>query len=162
MFYNTIFSVFLLIQSLFHPFYISLTEIKYNVKESSLEISQKIFWDDLEVELSDIHKMKVDFLKPKDKADLEKKLKLYILQSNEIFVNEKKVELNYLGYEIDEDAAWFFLEAKQIPTPQKVLVRNSVLHKHFESQQNVINFYRDKNPKSLILIKGKDSGRLVF
>lgn len=162
MFYNYIFSVLLLFQSLFHPFYISLTEIKYNSKESSLEISQKIFWDDLEVQLAELHESKIDFLKPKDKAHLDKILKQYILQNNEILVNGKKAELNYLGYEIEEDAAWFYLEAKQIPLPQKVEVRNSILHKHFDSQQNIINFYLDKNPKSLILINGKDRGKLTF
>ena len=162
MFYNYIFSVFLLVQSLFHPFYISLTEIKYNAKESSLEISQKIFWDDLEVQLAELHGGKIDFLKPKDKADLDRKLKQYILQNNEILVNGKKAELGYLGYEIEEDAAWFYLEAKEVAKPQKVEIRNSILHKHFESQQNIINFYLDKKPRSLILIKGKDSGKLTF
>lgn len=162
MLYNCIFSVFLLIQSLFHPFYISLTEIKYQAKEHILEISQKVFWDDLELELTDLYKNKIDFLKPKDKADLDKKLKQYILLNNEIIVNGKKAELNYLGYEIEEDAVWFYLEAKEIPLPQKVEVRNSILHKHFDSQQNIINFYREKSPKSLILIKGKDRGQLTF
>jgi hypothetical protein len=152
----------LLIQSLFHPFYRSLTEIKYNSKENSLEISQKIFWDDLEVHLTELYQGKIDFLKPKDKADLDKKLKQYILQNNEILVNGKKVELNYLGYEIEEDAAWFYIEAKQIPRPQQVEVRNSILHQHFSSQQNIINFYLDKSPKSLILLKGKDRGKLSF
>jgi hypothetical protein len=162
MFYNCILSIFLLIKILFHPFYISLTEIKYNSKENSLEISQKIFWDDLEVHLIEIHKVKIDFLKPKDKAELDKKLKQYILQNNEILVNGKRVELNYLGYEIEEDAAWFYLEAKQIPDPKQVEIKNSILHQHLNSQQNIINFYLDKSPKSLILLKGKDRGKLIF
>lgn len=162
MLYNCIFSAFLLIQSLFHPFYISLTEIKYKAKEHTLEISQKVFWDDLELELTDLYKSKIDFLKPKDKADLDKKLRQYIIQNNEIIVNGKKSELNYLGYEIEDDAVWFYLEAKEIPLPQRVEVRNSILHKHFDSQQNIINFYREKSPKSLILIKGKDRGQLTF
>jgi hypothetical protein len=162
MLYNFIISVFLLFQGLFHPFYISLTEIKYRAGENTLEISQKVFWDDLELELTDLYKSKIDFLKPKDKADLNRKLKQYILLNNEIIVNGKKAELNYLGYEIEEDAVWFYLEAKQIPLPKKVEIRNSILHKHFDSQQNIINFYKDKSPKSLILIKGKDRGQLTF
>jgi hypothetical protein len=162
MFYNCILSTFLLIQILFHPFYISLTEIKYNSKVKSLEISQKIFWNDLEEHLTEIHQSKIDFLNPKDKAELDKKLKKYILENNEILVNGKKVELNYLGYQIEEDAAWFYLEAKQIPRPQNVDVKNSILHQYFDSQQNIINFYLDKSPKSLILLKGKDRGKLNF
>lgn len=162
MFYNYLFSFILLIQGLFHPFYISLTEIKYNPGEASLEISQKVFWDDLEVELSEYYGDKINFLKPKNKDNLDKILHQYFLQNNEISINGKKVKLEYLGYEIEEDAAWFYLEAKQVPRPQKVEIRNSILHKNFEGQQNIINFYLNKNPKSLILLKGKDQGVLIF
>lgn len=162
MFYNYLFSFILLIQGLFHPFYISLTEIKYNAKEAGLEISQKVFWDDLEVELTEYSGGKINFLKPQDKGNLDKILQQYFLQKNEISVNGKKIKLEYLGYEIEEDAAWIYMEARQIPRPQKVEIRNSILHKHFESQQNIINFYLNKNPKSLILLKGKDSGILTF
>ncbi len=162
MFYNYLFSFILLIQGLFHPFYISLTEIKYNPGQAGLEISQKIFWDDLEVELSEYYGGKINFLKPKDKDNLDKILQQYLLQKNEISVNGKKVKLEYLGYEIEEDAAWFYLEARQIPRPQKVEIRNSILHNHFAGQQNIVNFYLNKNPKSLILTKEKDRGVLTF
>lgn len=162
MFYNYLFSFILLIQGLFHPFYISLTEIKYNAEEAGLEISQKVFWDDLEVELAEYSGGKINFLKPQDKGNLDKILQQYFIQKNEISVNGKKIKLEYLGYEIEEDAAWVYMEARQIPRPQKVEIRNSILHKHFESQQNIINFYLNKNPKSLILLKGKDSGILTF
>ncbi len=162
MFYNYLFSFILLIQGLFHPFYISLTEIKYNPGQAGLEISQKIFWDDLEVELSEYSGSKINFLKPKDKDNLDKILQQYLLQKNEISVNGKKVKLEYLGYEIEEDAAWFYLEARQIPRPQKVEIRNSILHNHFAGQQNIVNFYLNKNPKSLILTKEKVRGVLTF
>ena len=45
---------------------------------------------------------------------------------------------------------------------KKVEVKNSILHQYFDSQQNIINFYLDKTPKSLILLKGKDRGKLTF
>lgn len=162
MFHHYAFSVLLLIQSIIHPFYISLTEIKYNPKEKSLEISQKIFREDLEVALTNQYKTKVNFLTPENKVDLEKKIKKYILENNEIDINGQKMELNYLGFELEEEAVWIYLEARKVPFPKTVDIRNSILHKHFDSQQNVINFYRDENPKSLILLKGKDRGLIRF
>lgn len=162
MFLNYVFSVILLIQSIVHPFYISLTEIRYNPKEKSLEISQKIFRDDLENAFTEQYKAKVNFLTPGNKADLEKKIKKYILENNEIYINGQKIELNYLGYEIEEEAVWFYLEALKIPIPKTADIRNSILHKNFDTQQNVINFYLSKNPKSLILLNGKDRGLINF
>lgn len=146
----------------FHPFYISLTEIRYNPEAKSLEIAQKIFWDDLEVALADIHGVKVDFLNPTDVKSLEAMAESYLMSKNEITINGVKVMPQYLGYEIEEEAAWFYLEVKNVSKPQKVTIQNEVLLSHFEGQQNIINFYVDKRPKSLILYKGRESGVLEF
>ena len=160
--FNYIFIFFLGWKSLFHPFYLSLTEIRYNNTNQSLEIAQKIFWDDLEVALGNKNKTKVDFLNPKNKADLEKMVQAYLLEKNEIKVNGQKANLTYLGYEIEEDAAWFYLEATNIPLPKKVEIKSDILIESFESQQNIINFYLDKSPKSLILYKDNERGELNF
>jgi len=160
--FNYIFMFFLGWKVLFHPFYISLTEIRYNPTDQSLEIAQKIFWDDLEIALEEKFNTKVDFLNPKNKADLEKMVQAYLLEKNEIKVNGKKVEISYLGYEIEEEAAWVYLEAKDIPVPKKVEIKNEILISNFESQQNIINFYLEKSPKSLILYKDNEWGELNF
>jgi len=160
--FNYIFIFFLGWKSLFHPFYLSLTEIRYNNTNQSLEIAQKIFWDDLEVALGNKNKTKVDFLNPKNKADLEKMVQAYLLEKNEIKVNGQKANLTYLGYEIEEDAAWFYLEATNIPLPKKVEIKSDILIESIESQQNIINFYLDKSPKSLILYKDNERGELNF
>jgi len=159
---NYIFLLFLGWKVFFHPFYISLTEIRYNPENQSLEIAQKIFWDDLEVALGASQNTKVDFLNPPDRNTLEELAKSYLLEQNEITVNGKKVNLTYLGFEIEDQAAWFYMEALKVDLPKHVEVYNNVLIQHFEGQQNIINFYVDKKPKSLILYKGKESGILNF
>jgi hypothetical protein len=159
---NYILMLFLGWKVFFHPFYISLTEIRYNAGNNSLEIAQKIFWDDLEVALGDIHQTKVDFLNPTDSKALEEMAKAYLLEKNEIFINGQKAKLNYLGFEIEEEAAWFYLEAEKVPNPKSVEVFNAVLLQHFDGQQNIVNFYLDRKPKSLILYKGKERGELRF
>lgn len=160
--FNYIFMFFLGWKVLFHPFYLSLTEIRYNNTNQSLEIAQKIFWDDLEVALGNKNKTKVDFLNPKNKADLEKMVEVYLLEKNEIKVNGQTAKLSYLGFEIEEDAAWFYMEATNIPLPKKVEIKSDILIESLESQQNIINFYLDKSPKSLILYKDNERGELNF
>lgn len=145
-----------------HPFHISMMEIKYNSGKKTLEISQKIFWDDFEVELNDYSKSKINFLKPADKEELNKLVKKYILEHSDIYINGKKIALNYLGYEIDEDVAWIYLEAANIPLPKNAEIKSSVLMKNFPGQQNIINFYKDKSPKSLRLMEGQTQGKIIF
>ena len=149
--------------SLLHPFFISLTEVRYNAGSKKMELAQKIFWDDLEVALSKEAGVTVDFLKPKDKAKLESQVKAYLLKHTQVWVNGKLVPLTYLGYEVEEDAAWFYLESTATNLPKTVEVQNTLLLRDFDGQQNIVHVYvNSKSPKSLLLGEGKERGRVDF
>jgi hypothetical protein len=159
---NLIFVLFISFKFAMHPFYISLTEIRYNEQTKSLEIAQKVFWDDLEVALGELNQTKINFLKPENQEHLDQMIEAYLLKHNQIIVNNQKVKLAYLGYEVEEDAAWFYLEAPQINSPKRVEIQSDILIEQFPGQQNIINFFVGNKPKSLILQKGKERGTLSF
>jgi len=159
---NFIFVLLFSFQLLSHPFYISLTEIRYNERQKTLEIAQKIFWDDLEVALGELHQTKVNFLKPESQEQLEQMIEGYLLKHNQIIVNNQQVKLAYLGYEVEEDAAWFYMEAQRVSAPKKVVIQSDILIEQFPGQQNIINFFVGSRPKSLILQKGKERETLSF
>jgi hypothetical protein len=149
--------------TLFHPFFISLTEMRYNSQSKKMEIAQKIFWDDLEVAMGNELEEKVDFLKPKDKAKLESQIKTYLLKHNQVWVNGKLLTLNYLGHEVEEDAAWFYLESSQAETPKTVEMKNTILLEDFDGQQNIVHVYfQSKSPRSMLLGKGEEKGKVEF
>ena len=149
--------------SLVHPFFISLTEVRYNAGSKKMELAQKIFWDDLEVALNKEAGVTVDFLKPKDKTKLESQVKAYLLKHTQVWVNGKMVPLTYVGYEVEDDAAWFYLESTATPTPKTVEVQNTLLLRDFDGQQNIVHVYlNSKSPKSLLLGEGKERGRVDF
>lgn len=144
-----------------HPFHLSLTEIKWNKQSEQLEISQKIFWDDLEVALSSYHDTSIDFLNPANKEILKKQLETYLLSQNKIWIDEKEVVIKYLGYEVEEDAAWFYFESEKLKEPTSVKVKNSLLIDPFPDQKNVVQIYFSTNsPKSIILGKGEEVASL--
>lgn len=146
-----------------HPFHISLTEIKWNSETEHLEISQKIFWDDLEVAMSGYHDESIDFLNPANKEKLTEQIKAYVFTQNKLWVEDKEVELNFVGYEVEDDAAWFYLESAKVNEPVSIKIKNSLLLEDFPDQKNVIQFYFDtKSPKSIILGKGKEIGTLSY
>ena len=146
-----------------HPFFITLTELRFNPSSKKMEVAQKIFWDDLEVSLSKEAGGAVDFLKPKDKAKLESQVKAYLLKHTQVWVNGKMVPLSYVGYEVEEDAAWFYLESGITVVPTTVEVQNTLLLREFAGQQNIVHVYlNSKSPKSLLLGEGKERGRIIF
>ncbi|MEX2511834.1 MAG: DUF6702 family protein [Cyclobacteriaceae bacterium] len=145
-----------------HPFFISLTDMVYNPENERIEIAQKIFWDDLEVALSNAIGSPVDFLDPADPAQMEKIIETYLLQKNKIKINGKQVKLEYLGHEIEEDAAWFYMETEPVDLPKKITITNELLFDDFPTQQNIVNFYMDRKPRSLITHKSKIEGVLII
>ena len=136
-------------------------EIKWNAESEQLEISQKIFWDDLEIALSDYHDEPIDFLNPANKEKLSKQIESYLQEQNMIWIEDKTVMVNFIGYEVEEDAAWFYLESEKVNKPMSIKVKNSLMLENFSDQKNVVQFYFDSQaPKSIILGKGKETGTL--
>lgn len=147
-----------------HPFYISLTEIRQNPESQRFEISQKIFWDDLEVSLREFHQEEIDFLEPQDAEKLLSQIEKYLLEKNKLWIDGKALELRVLGYEIEEDAAWFYLESEPQTWNSNIRVQNSILIDDFTTQQNIVHVYKgnSRSPRSLLLGKGNEVDELAF
>ena len=146
-----------------HPFHISLTEIRQNSQTRKLEIAQKIFWDDLEIGLKKFHQTEIDFLNPKDPNLLEEQARNYLLAQNEIWIDGKKTNLKFMGFEIEGDATWFYFESEPVNWKTKIEIRNSVLISEFPDQQNIIQIYpKGKSMKNMLLRKGKERESLNF
>lgn len=145
----------------YHPFHLSLTEIAWNENTRHLEVSQKIFWDDLEIALSNYHGESVDFLNPARKEKLEEQINQYLRNKNKYWLEGQQVSLKYLGHEVEEDAAWFYFESEAVTRPSSIRVLNEILIEEFPDQKNIVQFFFEpQNPKSLILQKGKPEGEL--
>lgn len=148
---------------IFHPFHLSLTEIRQNQESKKLEIAQKIFWDDLEIGLEEFYNAEIDFLNPKDPEKLKTQVSEYLVSMNEIRIDGKKISFKMLGYEVEEDAVWFYFESDPVNWKTNIEVRNAVLTETFADQQNIIHVYQTgKNLKSLLLGKGNEMGTLAF
>ncbi len=89
-----------------HPFYISLCDLRYNPTSQKVEMTQKIFWDDLEKGLDNAYQQKVNILKPENPEALNLLIKKYLADKVSISVNGTSLNMNYLGYEVEEDAVW--------------------------------------------------------
>jgi hypothetical protein len=138
-----------------HPFYVSITDMYYKKDESAIQIAQRIFWDDLEVALAGSFGVQVDFLANKPEGKLDDMIEQYLLKHNSVVIDGHRQNIEYLGYEIEDDVAWFYMIAKNVSKPRSVRLRNSVLTDFFPDQKNIINFYLGDKPKSVITNKRK-------
>lgn len=133
---HLILSVFL---GLLHPFYVSVTEIRHNEKAKSIEVSSKLFFDDFESALEAKYRTKIDILKPADRKLVDRLISDYLGKHLRLKVNGKVVTMNYLGYEIEEDGAWCYLEVPKIGKVSKIEIVNDILFDEHASQVNMLH-----------------------
>jgi hypothetical protein len=122
-----------------HPFYISVTEVNHNASEKSLEISCRIFYDDLESVLKKNYKQAVDLSLDKDKSRNENLIADYLRKHLIMTADGKVLNLQFLGFEKDKEAAWCYFEATQATTPKKLAIVNTILHDFTTEQINIIH-----------------------
>ncbi len=141
-------AILILLLASFHPYYVSVTDIKYKTANKSLQISCKLFTDNIESTLKKVYKKPVDLLHPKDKAVAEKTLAHYIINHLKITVNAKLQTLNFIGYEKEEDAVWVYFEVKDIALPKTIALENTLLYEYLPAQINMVHTEVNGNKQS--------------
>ena len=152
-------TLLLSVQLLVHPFHVSVSDIKYKEDQKAIQISTRIFLDDLELALQTYTGN--DKLDITDKANWElvkTSLKEYVLQNLQLWdEKDKEYQLNYIGAEIEEDVMWCYVEIEKVKKISQVKVRNSILHEVWGDQENLVHFRAFEKVKSARLYRGEES-----
>lgn len=122
-----------------HPFYVSVTEIAHNGKEKSLEITCKVFADDLEDVLRLQRKTAVDLTASTQKAQTDKWVGDYMARHLSLTVDAKKIPLSYVGFEKDAESAYVYFEAMNVSGVKKLEAVNSILQDFTDKQINIMH-----------------------
>jgi len=132
-----------------HPFHVSVTEINQNSKDKTLEISCKIFTDDFEDALTKKYKAKVDLVQPKDKPAMDKLVSDYISNHLSIKADDKNAVMNYIGFEVESEAVYVYLQVNDIASLKKTEVTCTILHDMYTDQTEIIHVIVNGNRKSV-------------
>ena len=123
----------------YHPFYVSVTEIEQVQKTKVIHVSSKIFFDDLEKAIDKKNNAGVNILKPKDKKQVNEYIAAYVKEHLKIKANGVTLNLKFIGYEIEEEAAWCYFETESITPVKQFIIQNNILYEQHESQINMIH-----------------------
>jgi hypothetical protein len=131
--------IFLTWLRLFHPFYVSLTEVRHNEKAKRLEVSCKVFSTDFEAVLEKNYHTQIDILQAGQRARIEPLIQDYLTKHFQVQVDGKPVAFRLLGYENEEDATWCYLEAVKVNHLKRLEVKNDVLFAEHPTQTNMLH-----------------------
>ena len=152
----------ILISSISHKFYVSTTNVEYVPEMQTIQIISKIFVEDLEKVLQERYSHLI-VLNPKKetKTDINY-LKKYVNQKLKINVNNKPVELIYIGKEYDIDIVNMYFEIENISELTSIEIKNKILLDMFPEQQNIIHMITPDVNRNMILDKNHPDGLLKF
>lgn len=154
--------VFLLVVGWFHPLHLSVSEVVLNPKSGNLEISHRIFLDDLEADLQERYGKQIDLMKPSDPELVQELVGNYLNQHFRLQVNGKNVQTRYLGFEVEEDAIWAYMEVPKVRQISSINVQNSLFFNRFNDQVNLVNVSVGNKIKSMRLQADNDNGTLKW
>ena len=145
-----------------HPIFMSVTEIEHNAKDKTLEISCKIFTDDFEKALRDTYKTTVDLINPKDKAAMNKLVSDYVQKHLSLSVDGKKVTLQFIGYEQQEEGILSYYQVNNIAAVKKIDITDNILYEYKKEQMGIIHMTVDGNRKSTKLNNPDEKASFEF
>jgi hypothetical protein len=131
-----------------HPFFLSVTEINHNAKDKTIEIACKTFTDDLETSIHKSTGIKLDLVNPKDQAAVEKAIGDYIKKHLQLKADGKALQLEFVGYEKENEAIWSYYQVSNVAAVKKIDVQTNVLFEASDKQINLLHVTVNGSRKS--------------
>lgn len=131
-----------------HPFYVSVVEVEHNGKDKALEVSCKIFVDDMEDVLKQNFKTSVDLTNSSQETRNGEMMKEYITHHLSFTADGKPAKLNFIGFEKEKESIYCYFESPNLPTLKKLDVNNSLLHDFKQEQINIMHITVNGSRKS--------------
>jgi len=123
-----------------HPFHVSVMDMEYDLESKNIQVSHRIFLDDLEDALKDFHGLEyIDTVEPKDAEELDRLISEYLKKKVFFVIDGEDKTFEYYGSELEGDARWCYYEVKDVTGMSKMELTNVALMDVFDDQQNILH-----------------------
>lgn len=133
-----------------HKFYMGIYQINYASEKKMLQITSRIFVDDLDKALEKKYNKKFFLGTDKETTESIDLLKKYLTENFIIKVNGQTKAMNFLSKEMDGDVLVCYLNIKDISKINSIEIYNSVLIDCFSEQQNIVHVTAFGTKKSFL------------
>lgn len=133
----------------FHKFYVSITQVQFVPAKKRVEITSRIFLDDLNKVLEKKYQKKILTNTNTTTNEEQLILKKYLNDHFKIKINGQQKPLQYHASELEEDVVVVYLSIQEVKSIQSFEIQNSVLMDFTAEQQNIMHFTANGAKKSL-------------
>lgn len=143
-----------------HRFYVGIYQINHDAKKKMIQITTRIFIDDLNTALEKKYHKKAYFGDNKESEEDVVLLKKYLSEKFQLKVNGEKKAMNYLSKEIENNVLVCYLNIKDISKIKTLEVENSIITEVYDEQQNIIQTNFNGEKQNLLLTSEVTKGML--
>lgn len=143
-----------------HKFYVSIYQINYAPEKKMLQITSRIFMDDLNEVLFKNFNKKTHLGEQNESPEDVVLMKKYISDHFSIKVNGQQKAINYLSKELEGNVIICYYNIKDIPKIKTLEIKNTVLIDLNSEQQNIVQTTMSGKKQNLLLTEGNTKGML--
>ncbi len=145
-----------------HKFYVSVTNVVYSEKDKAIQITSRVFVDDLEAVLKERYGLETHLSADQESEIAATHIEKYLRAKFVVEIDDEQKEYQVLGKKYDNDLVIFYLEVADIDLSEleSVSIQNEVLTDLYDEQQNILHFKIDEKKKSFVLVKDSNKGML--
>ena len=135
----------LLTGSVDHDVHLSKSEVNYDTKTQTVQVSISLFLDDMELALAARGADNVKLFSSYEVENAEELIEGYLSEKLRFGQKNKDLLTTYLGREISEDlsAVWCYIEIADIAPDQVLTVTNEIFMEIYDDQKHVMVITKD-------------------
>ena len=146
----------------FHKFYVGVFQIDYFKEKKAVQITARLFIDDLEKALYKKHN-KHFYLTTKDEiSDANSYIASYLSEKLKIKINNKVQTLQFLFKEQENNIVICYLKINFKDNMKELDISNTILTDIFEGQQNLVHLNINGNKKTILFTNTETNQKLKY
>ena len=154
------FAVFMLLSFSAHKFYTAIFKIDFNENKKRIEVTTRIFVDDLNTAISKKYNRKMFLNSDKETEQDVAFLKKYLAEKINLKVNGKMQTMRFLSKEVEENVLICYFNCDAITKVKSFEITNTVLTEIYEDQQNIVQLNINSKKQTLLLSADSTFGML--
>ena len=145
-----------------HKFYVALYQVNYAPEKKMLQITTRLFIDDLNSALAKKYQKKINLGSEKETEEDLNLFKKYFAEKFSVKVNGQTKTLLFLSKEMEGDVLICYFSIKDIHKINTLEIYNSVITDNISEQQNIMHFNVSGVKNTLLLTESNTKGLLKY
>ena len=146
----------------FHKFYVGVFQIDYFKEKKAVQITTRLFIDDLEKALHKKHNRHFYITTKDEVADANTYIAKYLEEKLKIKINNKIQTIQFLTKEQEENIVICYLKINFKDNIKDLEITNNVLSDIFSEQQNLVHLNINSNKKTILFTNTETNQKLKY